>query len=184
MLTPPKSTDDSWSMLVPYVTIAMHTKHTYYVTPHLFVVAIGVLLILVSCQGGSDDSLRGSEGGNGLTDSPASEIAVGETVYQNNCAACHGVNLEGEADWKIQNDDGSFRAPPHTADGHTWHHPDAQLIEAIEKGGSRLEGLNIGGTSNMPAYADILSDEEIRAVLVFLKSRWPDEIRLQQQQRN
>jgi mono/diheme cytochrome c family protein len=35
----------------------------------------------------------------------------------------------------------------------------------------------------MPAYADILSPEEIQAVLVFLKSQWPDEIRAQQEQR-
>lgn len=111
-------------------------------------------------------------------------VALGEAVYQANCAACHGVNLEGEADWKMQNEDGSFRAPPHTAEGHTWHHPDAQLIEAIKQGGRRFERLNIGGTSNMPAYEDILTDEEIAAVLVFLKSRWPAEIQAAQQQSN
>jgi S-disulfanyl-L-cysteine oxidoreductase SoxD len=36
---------------------------------------------------------------------------------------------------------------------------------------------NIGGTSNMPAYADILSDEEILAVLDYIKSSWPDDLR-------
>jgi mono/diheme cytochrome c family protein len=105
------------------------------------------------------------------------EVALGKNVYENNCATCHGVNLEGEADWKQQNEDRSFRAPPHTADGHTWHHPDGQLIEAVMEGGARFEGLNIGGSSNMPAYADLLTDKEIKAVLAFIKSTWPDDIR-------
>jgi mono/diheme cytochrome c family protein len=140
----------------------------------IVIIALIALLGLTACRSGPD------EPGTGLA---PETVALGERVYQANCAACHGANLEGEPDWKVQNDDGSFRAPPHTADGHTWHHSDASLIDAIEKGGSRFDGLNIGGTSNMPAYADILSPEEIQAVLVFLKSQWPDEIRAQQEQR-
>ena len=31
--------------------------------------------------------------------------------------------------------------------------------------------------NNMPAYKDILSDEEIIAVLSFIKSTWPSKIR-------
>ena len=110
------------------------------------------------------------------------EIALGETVYAANCAYCHGVNLEGEADWKIQNEDKSFRSPPHDEMGHTWHHPDDQLIEAIELGGARFEGLNIGGTSKMPAFGEILTNEEITAVLTFIKSNWPDDTRAVQWQ--
>lgn len=107
----------------------------------------------------------------------AAEIALGQTVYAQHCAACHGVNLEGQPDWKTQNEDGSFKAPPHSADGHTWHHADGQLLEAIQLGGARFEGLNIGGSSPMPAYADILSDEEMTAVLTYIKSTWPEDIR-------
>ena len=110
------------------------------------------------------------------------EIALGETVYAANCANCHGANLEGEADWKIQNEDKTFRSPPHDATGHTWHHPDDQLIEAIALGGARFEGLNIGGTSAMPAFGEILTDEEITAVLTYIKSHWPDDIRVIQWQ--
>ena len=109
------------------------------------------------------------------------QIALGETVYAQNCAACHGENLEGEADWKRQNEDGSFRAPPHTAEGHTWHHSDQQLLEAIELGGARLPD-NIGGTSNMPPFGGVLTDEEITAVLAYIKSQWPDDIRASQWQ--
>jgi mono/diheme cytochrome c family protein len=51
------------------------------------------------------------------------------------------------------------------------------LIEAIREGGARFEGLNIGGSSNMPAFAETLSDEEILAVLAFIKSTWPEDVR-------
>ncbi len=106
----------------------------------------------------------------------AAEIALGEIIYAEQCASCHGVELEGEAQWKIQNEDDSFRAPPHSADGHTWHHADSVLIEAINQGGARFEGLNIGGTSNMPAFAGTLTDEEVTAVLNYIKSTWPEDI--------
>src|SRR5688500_232618 len=43
----------------------------------------------------------------------AAEIALGQTVYETYCAACHGANLEGQPDWKTANEDGSWRAPPH-----------------------------------------------------------------------
>lgn len=91
--------------------------------------------------------------------------------------------MEGEAQWKIQNEDDSFRAPPHSADGHTWHHADSILIEAITKGGARYEGLDIGGFSNMPAFEDILTDVEIAAVLAYIKSNWPPDIVVAQAQR-
>lgn len=103
-------------------------------------------------------------------------VALGQQVYAQHCAACHGPELEGEPNWQEQNEDRSFRAPPHDASGHTWHHSDAVLIEATRLGGSRLPD-NIGGTSNMPAFADSLSDEEILAVLTYIKSSWPDNIR-------
>ena len=105
------------------------------------------------------------------------EIALGQTIYEQHCAACHGFALEGQPDWKTQNEDGTFKAPPHNADGHTWHHADAQLIEAVQLGGSRFDGVDVGGTSPMPAYQDVLSEAEITAVLTYIKSSWPEDIR-------
>ena len=106
-------------------------------------------------------------------------VAVGEEIYAQHCAVCHGVNLEGAADWQTQNEDGSFRPPPHDETGHTWHHSDRVLIEAIKLGGARLPD-NIGGSSNMPAFGEVLSEEEITAVLTYIKSSWPDDIRQMQ----
>lgn len=107
------------------------------------------------------------------------QLALGQQIYALNCAACHGPNLEGQEDWQTQNEDGSFRAPPHNEEGHTWHHSDRILIEAIVEGGARLPD-NIGGTSNMPAYGEVLTSEEITAVLAFIKSSWPEDIQLAQ----
>ncbi|MCL4804190.1 MAG: cytochrome c [Anaerolineae bacterium] len=126
-------------------------------------------------------------GGNAADDSPATgsaappaldpqRVAQGETIYAERCAECHGASLEGEADWKSQNADGSFRSPPHDASGHTWHHSDAQLIDAVRLGGARL-GPAAGGTSAMPAFGDALTGDEIAAVLDFIKSTWPAEMR-------
>jgi len=107
----------------------------------------------------------------------AEEVALGTAVYAQHCAECHGANLEGQAEWKTPNEDGSFRAPPHTAQGHTWHHGDTVLREAIREGGARFAGQDIGGSSNMPAYDEVLSEEEITAVLAFIKNSWPQDVR-------
>lgn len=101
-------------------------------------------------------------------------VASGEALYAQHCAECHGENLEGEAEWQERDEDGSFRAPPHDASGHTWHHSDRALREAILQGGARLGDL---GNSDMPAYAGILSDQDVEAVLTYIKSTWPQEIR-------
>jgi mono/diheme cytochrome c family protein len=103
------------------------------------------------------------------------EVQAGQSLYATHCASCHGAKLEGEANWQEQKPDGTFRAPPHDATGHTWHHPDAQLIEAIRLGGARLPA-EVGGTSSMPPFDQVLSDEEILAVLAYIKSHWPDDI--------
>jgi mono/diheme cytochrome c family protein len=108
------------------------------------------------------------------------EIALGQTVYETHCAACHGVNLEGQPEWKTLNEDGSWRAPPHDATGHTGHHSDAALLEAIRLGGARLPA-NVG-LSAMPAYAGVLTEAEMTAVLTYIKSTWPEDIRTDQWQ--
>lgn len=105
----------------------------------------------------------------------AAVISQGKQVYTTYCAGCHGVNLEGQPDWKQPFADGSFKAPPHDETGHTWHHSDAYLLESIRLGGTRLEA-NIG-VSAMPAYADMLTEEEMEAVLIYIKSSWPADIR-------
>lgn len=105
-------------------------------------------------------------------------VALGEEVYAADCAACHGPELAGEANWRQRKADGRLPAPPHDETGHTWHHPDPQLFALTKYGPQALAGGSY--QSDMPAYEGVLSDREIRAVLAYIKSRWPEEIRAQQ----
>jgi cytochrome c len=54
--------------------------------------------------------------------------SLGKEIYTNNCASCHGKNLEGQPNWRERNDAGYLPAPPHDKTGHTWHHSDAYLF--------------------------------------------------------
>jgi mono/diheme cytochrome c family protein len=114
-------------------------------------------------------------------DDPA-RIALGKTVYGQYCASCHGANLEGQPNWMSRKPDGRLPAPPHDETGHTWHHPTEQLFQ-MTKHGMKPPLAPQGYESDMPAFADLLSDAQIEAVLAYIKSRWPDEIR-ERQRRN
>lgn len=105
------------------------------------------------------------------------QVALGERVYREHCAACHGTDLEGQPDWQSRRPDGRLPAPPHDEAGRTWHHADEVLFRITKYGVSELVP---GYESDMPAYADPLTDEEIWAVLAFIKSRWPPDIRARQ----
>lgn len=108
--------------------------------------------------------------------SDAAKVARGMAVYHQHCAACHGANLEGQADWRIRKSNGRLPAPPHDASGHTWHHPTSMLIEIVRNG---LVPPNApdGYESDMPAFRSTLSDDDIVAVLSFIQSRWTDDVR-------
>ena len=106
----------------------------------------------------------------------ASDAESGAALYAENCASCHGAQLEGEPNWRSQKDDGTLPAPPHDETGHTWHHGDALLFNYTKLGG-RL-ALKASGVedfaSGMPGFGDQLSDQEIWDILAFIKSTWPD----------
>ena len=101
----------------------------------------------------------------------------GKLVYKNNCASCHGINLEGQERWRQLDADGYMPAPPHDESGHTWHHPDEYLFLMTKYGLEEIIGQEY--PNNMPAYNNVLSDREIVAALSFIKSTWSTRIRLQ-----
>lgn len=110
-------------------------------------------------------------------------VKQGEVIYGKHCASCHGADLEGQPDWKNRNEQGRLPAPPHDETGHTWHHSD-QLIFELTKYGMVPPNIPEGYESDMPAFESILSDDEIRSVIEFIKSQWPADIRNMQSQRN
>lgn len=109
-------------------------------------------------------------------------VARGAVVYQQNCMACHGGNLEGQPNWRRMNADGTLPAPPHDASGHTWHHSDQVLFDVTKWGSAAVAGSNF--KSAMPVYAEVLDDADIWAVLAYIKSRWPPEIQDAQRSRS
>ncbi|WP_370399768.1 c-type cytochrome [Sulfitobacter sp. JB4-11] len=111
-----------------------------------------------------------------LRDTDTPTIALGADVYEANCASCHGADLEGQADWRSPGEDGRLPAPPHDETGHTWHHDGDTLFRLTKYGTGALIG-DPDYASNMPIYAGVLSDEEIIAVLSYIKSTWPEDIR-------
>ena len=111
------------------------------------------------------------------------QVAMGRVVYQQNCGSCHGVRLEGQPNWRVRKPDGKLPAPPHDENGHTWHHPDEQLFRITELGVKPPLALE-GYESDMPAFGDSLTDEQIWAVLAFIKRTWSPEIRRRQDRRS
>ena len=103
-----------------------------------------------------------------------SMVNLGEIVYQNNCSSCHGLNLEGQKNWKERDVDGYMPAPPHDQTGHTWHHNDQYLFNITKYGIEKSLQLNY--PNNMPIYEDVLTDIEILASLSYIKSKWPEKI--------
>lgn len=107
------------------------------------------------------------------------QVARGAGLYAIHCAQCHGANLQGEADWRTRKPDGQLPAPPHDASGHTWHHSDEHLFGITKHGMARYAPPDY--KSAMPSYVGKLSDAEIRAVIAFIKSTWPEPIRRRQE---
>lgn len=110
--------------------------------------------------------------------SSARAIERGRAIYAQHCAACHGAKLEGQPDWRTRRPDGKLPAPPHDASGHTWHHDPETLFRIVKQGIAALAGP--GYQTDMPAYAGVLSDEEIRAVLAYIRSTWPESVQARQ----
>lgn len=100
-------------------------------------------------------------------------VELGRRIYAAQCASCHGANLEGQPNWQARSANEKLPAPPHDASGHTWHHADQALFDITKRGPA---AYRTGYLTDMPAFGDRLSDEEIAAVLAFIKSTWPAEI--------
>jgi mono/diheme cytochrome c family protein len=99
------------------------------------------------------------------------DLALGQRLYAQHCAACHGARLEGQPNWRQRMPNGRMPAPPHDESGHTWHHTDRVLF-AITKHGLVPPYAPRGYESDMPAFADTLSDGEILAILAYISSHW------------
>jgi mono/diheme cytochrome c family protein len=118
-----------------------------------------------------------------LATDDAAVLAKGEANYRQQCAACHGAQLQGQPRWRERDASGRLPAPPHDASGHTWHHPDEVLFRITKYGVAKAANLQ-DYDSAMPAYEGVLGDDDIVAVLSWIKAQWPAAIRAQQEEVN
>ncbi|MGQ3300046.1 c-type cytochrome [Reyranella sp.] len=121
------------------------------------------------------------EGSVRIDPSDNNQVALGKRLYATACASCHGAALEGQPDWQRRLPNGRLPAPPHDASGHTWHHSDTFLMSVTQRGPAAYPK---GYLTDMPAFRDSLSDREIAAILSYIKSEWPKDIRVRQNRLN
>ena len=98
-------------------------------------------------------------------------VAKGREIYMAACASCHGRRLQGQALWQIMDQYAGRRAPPQDGTGHAWQHSDEDLYCKTKTG--RFPWAPSHSRTYMPAFEGHLTDQEILAVLAFIKSSWP-----------
>ena len=114
--------------------------------------AVGIILLA-----GAALAARQSDSGQSAADlAPPEVLAQGEAVYSGTCASCHGPEGEGNV------------GPALNGSMHAWHHVDNQLRSFIRDG--------IPNTA-MAGHKDHLTDEDIDAVISYIKSWWTPEQR-------
>lgn len=86
-------------------------------------------------------------GGGG--DDEETSIARGETLYARNCAGCHGGDGTGG---------GNF--------------PALAGNDAVTGGPAPVIEIVVEGEGSMPAFGDELDDEEIAAVVSYIRNTW------------
>ena len=147
----------------------------------VFLSALGVLLVGAVIYYLSSPANE-AEANIALKHKDAAVVDLGRVVYAENCASCHGVVLEGQANWRQRDAEGYLPAPPHDEGGHTWHHPDSYLFLMTKYGIEEMIGKSY--PNNMPVFEDKLTDDEIIAALSYIKSTWSGRIQLKHDQIN
>lgn len=105
-------------------------------------------------------------------------VKAGRTIYEQECASCHGAHGEGAPGWQERNANGELPAPPHNSKGHTWKHSDAMLYQLVQQGWR--DPFNKTQRLTMPAFTGRLSHEQTIAVIDYLKTLWmPEQRRFQ-----
>ncbi len=132
-----------------------------------------ILLLAAACAPGDPGSTI-----KGVTYN-AQQIAEGRTYYEQTCAACHGVNGEGQfPDAPFEPDEtGRLGAPPHNPTGHTWHHSDELLLRYVTDGGF----ADPNNFYTMPRWDGLYTRDQAALIIAYIKTMWTEEQRIYQQ---
>jgi mono/diheme cytochrome c family protein len=131
------------------------------------------IIIAVTAAGAIYWSKRDNKVAPRLIMYDSQQVVNGERVYMEHCARCHGRYLEGQMNWQTPLPNGRLPAPPHDDSGHSWHHPDSYLF-GVTKYGMVPPYAPEGYQSDMPAFAEVLSDQDIIDALLFIRGRWTE----------
>ena len=143
--------------------------------------ASGTVFVAISSTSDLDGQTGGRVGIGSTQPDTRFQVGAGDTSFVVTDSG-HGIQLEGQKNWRRRNSEGYLPAPPHDETGHTWHHSDSYLFNMTKYGIEKIIGKKY--QNNMPAYDRILSDKEIIAVLSYIKSMWPKNIREKHNQLN
>jgi copper transport protein len=96
-------------------------------------------------------------------DEPTAEsIRIGQEIFVNTCAACHG--LEGEGDGPLA---ATLPYPPPRLGDHVPFHGPGTLFLWVSEGLPSDADVKI-----MPAFKDVFSEEELKGIIDYLRATW------------
>ena len=110
---------------------------------------------------------------------PGAQLARGQGLYNTYCATCHGGPEAPPP--------GLVYPPRHNATGHTFEHPDCELVTIVLDGSNaRTRALRAReappGSVEMPAFGQRLTRADVAAIVAYIKTMWtPDQVRSQEQ---
>lgn len=137
-------------------------RHLFWNSCYLGVAVLGAVS-LISCNLSSADEEQ----------TVSIAIDRGAELYEIHCFSCHGGDSGGQM---------MDMPPRHNANGHTWHHPDCQLTDIVLNGSGEMGQMMrqmMGGEDlpPMPTFKGQLSEEEVAAILAYIKTWWTEEQR-------
>jgi len=100
------------------------------------------------------------------------QASKGRELYEKHCSACHGEAAAGQnrdhpaGGWDQNN---NRLAPALNGTGHAWHHSPSMMYQYIQEG-------SMDETSPMPSFGGRLNDKDIRSIISYIHSLWPNEI--------
>jgi mono/diheme cytochrome c family protein len=106
-------------------------------------------------------------------------VILGKRLYAEHCAGCHGRNLQGQPLWQLADAYAGKRAPAFDETGEMWRRADEEIFRTVKFG-----GFAAGLVTAMPAFGQTLGDDQILAVVAFIKARWPLGLRILQAMHN
>ena len=104
---------------------------------------------------------------------PEDRVIEGEKIFSTHCISCHGPGGGGQDKSRPQggkDKNGLILAPALNGTGHTWHHPPMMNFFKIKNGSQAPD-------SPMRGFRGKITDEQIKSVIWFLYSIWPEEIK-------